>query len=249
MQQSLLGLLVWGSCLTAVLAADPAPAEPPRYEVRELHDPNGIGKFYLGREIARVMGHQGIAWLERSNREEEERLSLLVKLLDLQPGMVVADIGAGSGVIAALMAPQVLPDGEILAVDIQPEMLDALVAKARLLGISNIVPVLGTEQSPRLPEESVDLAIMVDVYHEFDFPYEMLKEIAHSLKVGGRVAFVEYRKEDRRVPIKEVHKMSERQVQLEASQPGLNLVWKETRRELPWQHLIIFEKVAPGDLH
>ncbi len=218
-----------------------------RYEFRELHDPNGIGKFYLGREIAHLMGHQGIAWLERPDREEEERLTLLVKLLELKPGMVVADIGAGSGVIATLMAPQVKPGGEILAVDIQQEMLDALQARCKLMQIDNIVPVLGTTTSPRLEPQSVDLVIMVDVYHEFDFPYEMLTGIASSLKVGGRIAFVEYRKEDPKVPIKEVHKMSEKQVRLEASQPGLGLKWKETKVELPRQHIVVFEKLDPAN--
>jgi ubiquinone/menaquinone biosynthesis C-methylase UbiE len=234
-------VLIWGAPLLAEEKVA-APA-PDRYEFREEHDPNGIGKFYLGREIAMVMGHQGIAWLERTNREEEEHLSELIKLLDLKPGMVVADIGAGSGVIAAMMSPKVKPDGEILAVDIQQEMLDALAAKCKLMEIDNITPVLGTIQSPRLEPNSVDLVIMVDVYHEFDFPYEMLSEISKGLKVGGRVAFVEYRKEDPLVPIKEVHKMSEAQVKLEASQPGLNLKWKMTKKELPRQHVIIFEKV------
>ncbi|MEZ5944564.1 MAG: methyltransferase domain-containing protein [Planctomycetaceae bacterium] len=230
----------------AVQAEEPAPA-PPVYEFREKHDPNGIGKFYLDREIAHVMGHQGIGWLERNSREEEERLSLLVKLLDLKPGMVVADIGAGSGVIATLMAPKLKPEGEVLAVDIQQEMLDALAVKCKLMEIDNVVPVLGTTKSPRLEPGTVDLVIMVDVYHEFDFPYEMLREISNGLKVGGRVAFVEYRKEDPRVPIKEVHKMSQKQVKLEASQPGLNLEWVETKDELPRQHVVIFKRVATGE--
>lgn len=235
-------------CLLATVPvfADDAPPAESRYTFNlDDHDPNGIGKFYLGREIAHVMGHQGIGWLERNNREEEERLSVLVKLLDLKPGMVVADIGAGSGVISTLMAPKLKPDGEVLAVDIQQEMLDALTAKCKLMEIDNVVPVLGTTTSPRLKPDSVDLVIMVDVYHEFDMPYEMLLEIARSLKVGGRVAFVEYRKEDPDVPIKLVHKMTEKQVKLEASQPGLNLKWVATKAELPRQHVIIFERTKP----
>lgn len=244
-RQLMIALLSLVCGIAFAQAEEPVTGEADaRYEFRTQHDPNGIGKFYLGREIAQVMGHQGINWLERTDREEEERLSVLIQLLELKPGMVVADIGAGSGVIASLMAPQLEPDGEVLAVDIQQEMLDALAAKCKLLEIDNIVPVLGTTKSPRLEPGTVDLVIMVDVYHEFDFPYEMLQEISRSLKVGGRVAFVEYRKEDPRVPIKEVHKMSEKQVRVEASQPGLNLKWKETKSELPRQHVILFEKIA-----
>lgn len=218
-----------------------------RYTFRTNHDPNGIGKFYMGREIARVMGHQGISWLERPEREQEEGLSLLVESLKLTPGMVVADIGAGSGVISVRMARQIGPDGKVMAVDIQREMLQALEVKCKGLGVPNVQGVLGTNRSPNLDDESIDLAIMVDVYHEFDFPYEMLQAISRSLKPGGRVAFVEYRKEDPTIPIKEVHKMTEAQVKLEASVPGLNLNWVETVQKLPRQHIIIFEKVAPAE--
>lgn len=239
-------ILAAGLGFVAVLPADDAAPETstkaPRYERRQRHDPNGIGKFYLGREIAQVMGHQGIAWLERPEREEEERLSLLMDGLRLAPGMVVADIGAGSGVIARMIAHRVGPEGTVLAVDIQQEMLDALTARSRLAGIRNIEPVLGTVKSPRLPPESVDLAVMVDVYHEFAFPYEMLREIARALKPGGRVAFVEYRLEDPEVPIKLVHKMSEAQVKLEALQPEFGLEWVETYGKLPRQHVVIFRR-------
>lgn len=225
--------------------ADDQPAAPigdERYEFREKHDPNGIGKFYLGREIAYVMGHQGISWLERPEREEEEGLSLLVDGLELKPGQVVADIGAGSGVISLRMSERVGPQGKVLAVDIQQEMLDALAVKCKQKGIENIEPVLGTTTSPRLKPGSVDLVVMVDVYHEFDMPYEMLLEISKSLKPGGRIAFVEYRKEDPKVPIKEVHKMSEAQVKKEAGAPEFKLKWVKTYAKLPWQHLILFER-------
>ncbi len=219
-------------------------SSPPekRYTTLRVHDPNGIGKFYMGREIARVMGHQGIAWLERPEREDEERLSMLVESLKLEPGMVVADIGAGSGVIATRMAKVVAPDGKVMAVDIQKEMLRALEFKCRQLGIENVVPVLGTIKSPNLDPESIDLAIMVDVYHEFNFPYEMLSEIVKTLKPGGRVAFVEYRKEDPTIPIKEVHKMAEEQVKNEALLPEFQLEWVETYGRLPRQHVILFQK-------
>ncbi|MCA9018794.1 MAG: methyltransferase domain-containing protein [Planctomycetaceae bacterium] len=211
------------------------------YSLRD-HDPNGIGKFYLGREIARVMGYQGAPWLERKTREQEERLSLLPKALKLKPGMAVADIGAGSGVISVILAEHVSPDGKVYAVDVQQEMLDLLDKKMKKQGVDNIVPVLGTQKSPGLKPESIDLAIMVDVYHEFEFPYEMMQEISKALKPQGRVVLVEYRKEDPAVPIKLVHKMSEAQAKKEVARPELNLKWKETIGILPRQHILVFEK-------
>ncbi|REJ88855.1 MAG: methyltransferase domain-containing protein [Planctomycetota bacterium] len=231
--------------LSAQDAEEPTQQDSDRYTFREEHDPNGIGKFYMGREIARVMGHQGIYWLERPEREREEKLSLLIESLELEPGMVVADIGAGSGVISVLVAEEVGEEGTVLAVDIQQEMLDALAVKCKELGIENIEPVLGTNKSPRLKPETVDLVFMVDVYHEFDFPYEMLLEISRALKPGGRVAFVEYRMEDPDVPIKLVHKMSEEQVKREASLPEFGLRWLKTVDKLPRQHVVIFEKQPP----
>ena len=216
--------------------------EEARYTYRDNHDPNGIGKFYMGREIAHVMGFTGADWLERSEREEEERLTLLVRSLKLKPGMIVADIGAGSGVISMLMAEQLLPDGKVLAVDIQQEMLDRLEANCKKRGVTNVIPVKGDVKSPNLKPGNVDLIILVDVYHEFEFPYEMTLEMSKSLKPGGRIAWVEYRKEDRTVPIKLVHKMSEAQVKREASQPGLGLKFVETIGVLPRQHIVIFEK-------
>ncbi|MBL8849091.1 MAG: class I SAM-dependent methyltransferase [Planctomycetaceae bacterium] len=237
-------LLLAGTMVPPATVADEPAASTPagRYKRRREHDPHGIGKFYFDREIARVMGHQGIAWLERPEREQEERLTLLVDSLGLEPGMVVADIGAGSGVISAMIADRIGADGTVLAVDIQQEMLDALADRCRASGITNITPVLGTVKSPKLDDESVDLAIMVDVYHEFNFPYEMLLAISKSLKPGGRVAFVEYRKEDPQVPILDVHKMSEAQVKLEVDQPEFGLAWKETIDRLPRQHVVVFEK-------
>jgi precorrin-6B methylase 2 len=241
---ALLAFVVASRCLYAEDSAERPDEENPRYSWRTDHDPNGIGKFYMGREIAQVMGHQGIRWLERPEREEEEGLSLLIESLSIEPGMVVADIGAGSGVISVRLSKAVGPTGTVLAVDIQQEMLDALAVNCKRLDIENIEPVLGEIKSPRIKPETVDLAIMVDVYHEFDYPFEMLSEIARSLKPGGRVAFVEYRKEDPTVPIKLVHKMSEKQVIKEASQPEFGLKWKETVGKLPRQHVVIFEKVS-----
>ncbi len=249
-----LGLtLALSGWIVSLQAAEPAPQPPaskkeaarpgkPKYEFRREHDPNGIGKFYLGREIAHVMGFAGAIWLERPEREDEEAPSKLVKELKLQPGQVVADIGAGSGLLSVMMAKEVGDTGKVIAVDVQQEMLDLLDKKLAQEGIKNVEGLLGTEKSPRLDAESIDLAIMVDVYHEFAFPYEMMLEISKSLKPGGRVVFVEYRKEDPNVPIKLVHKMTQAQVKREINQPEFHLKWKETIGTLPRQHVIVFEK-------
>ena len=231
---------------------DPTPADADadlprnahRYSYRRDHDPNGTGKFYQGREIAQVMSFHGAHWLERPEREEEERLSALVKLLKLSPGMHVADVGAGSGVISILMAREVGEKGKILAIDVQKEMLELLGDKLNRIGLKNVELVLGTEKSPKLDADSIDLALMVDVYHEFRFPFEMMEELSKALKPGGRIAFVEYRREDPNVPIKLVHKMSEAQVKKEIQQPEFGLKWKETIRDLPRQHIVVFEKPA-----
>ncbi|MDB6023960.1 MAG: hypothetical protein JWM68_183 [Verrucomicrobiales bacterium] len=212
----------------------------PLYEKRKDHDPDGIGIFYMGREIAHVMGHQGADWLERPEREEEERTEQMVDALNLKPGEIVADIGAGTGYISRKLSKRVGDKGSVLAVEIQQEMLDILTNKAVAAGVHNIKPVLGTITDPKLGSEAVDAVLMVDVYHEFDHPYEMLMSIGKSLKPGGRVIFVEYRAEDPNVPIKRVHKMAEQQVKYEASVHPL--VWKETIETLPRQHIIIFEK-------
>ncbi len=243
-QLGLLIALVWMPLF--LRAEEPAQPGELRYEIRKDHDPNGIGKFYMGREIAHVMGFgpggQGAEWLERAVREKEEKLTLLIKSLDLKPGMIVADIGAGSGVISVLMAEKILPDGKVLAVDVQQEMLDRLRDNTKKLKITNVEPVKGTQKTTALKPESVDLVIMVDVYHELEFPYEMMLDISKSLKTGGRVAFVEYRKEDPDVPIKLVHKMTEAQVKKEISQPEFRLKWTKTIGVLPWQHIVLFEK-------
>ena len=209
-----------------------------RYEHRKEHDPNGIGKFYLGREIAHVMGHQAADWLERPEREAEEKPDLLLEALKLKSGDIVADIGAGTGYYSWRMAKTVGDKGLVYAVDIQQEMLDLLASRMAERKITNVKGVLGTITDPKLPPRSVDLILMVDVYHEFDHPFEMIQSICQALKPGGRVVFVEFRSEDPKVPIKEVHKMSEVQVRKEMSvQP---LEWVETITILPWQHVVVF---------
>ena len=179
--------------------------------------------------------------LERTGREKEERTDLLVNALGLKPGMMVADIGCGTGYLSERMAKQILPGGVVFGVDIQQEMLDLFMAKMRTKGIENVKPVLGAEADPKLEPTSCDLMIMVDVYHEFDSPYEMTRKMISGLKKGGRIVFVEYRKEDPKVAIKEIHKMSEAQVRKEMLvHPEME--WIETRKELPQQHIIVFRK-------
>jgi ubiquinone/menaquinone biosynthesis C-methylase UbiE len=218
-----------------------ALAQAPRYETRAEHDPNGIGKFYLGREIAHVMGHRAAGWLERPEREEEERTDLLITALKFKSGDIVADIGAGTGYISERIAAQVGEKGVVYAEDIQQEMLDLLQRKLNLKGIKNVRPLLGTATDPKLPEAGVDLIILVDVYHELDLPYEMTANMIRGLKPGGRLVFVEFRKEDPAVPIKEVHKMSEEQVKKEmAAFPELAFV--ENIAVLPQQHILVFRR-------
>jgi precorrin-6B methylase 2 len=216
-----------------------APTLAERY-ARVPPGADGIGKRYMGRDIAGVMGWQGAAWLEREERERDERTDLLVTALQLKPGMVVADIGAGTGYLARRMAAAVMPGGKVLAVDVQPEMVGLLQSMVRRTGLTQIEPSLGTEVDVKLPPSCVDLAIMVDVYHELAFPYEVLASIIRALKPGGQLVFVEYRAEDPQVPIKALHKMSEAQIKREAAVHAL--VWERTVGTLPWQHLVVFRK-------
>lgn len=225
--------------LVCILAhADPAPA--PRYEVRRTHDPNGIGKFYLGREIAQVMGPGGILWLDRAERETEEQPQLTIDALEIKPGQTIADLGAGSGYYSFRIAPLVGPTGKVLAIDIEPTMLRVIDERARREHVTNIQTVRSSAQDPNLPANSVDLLFMVDVYHELAYPYETLQKVHAALKPGGRVALIEFRAEDPAVMIKAVHKMSERQIIKELTAVGFRHL--KTVRTLPIQHLVIFEK-------
>lgn len=199
---------------------------------------DGIGKSYMGREIAQVMGFQGAQWLEREEREQEERGDLLLRELSLKPGMNVMDVGAGTGYYSRRISTMVGPKGLVYAIDVQPEMIKMLNAVATRPAFSNVKPVLGSEKSVALPDGVADLAIMVDVYHELEFPSEMLASISRALRPGGRVVFVEYRAEDPHVPIKPLHKMSQAQIRREAENNGL--IWERTANTLPWQHLVIF---------
>jgi ubiquinone/menaquinone biosynthesis C-methylase UbiE len=200
---------------------------------------DGIGKVYMGREISHVMGHLAAGWLERPEREREERTDLLIDHLPLKADDVVADVGAGTGFFSIPIAERV-PRGKVLAVDIQQEMLD-IIERRKLAGApENIETVLGTITDPKLPPNGVDLILIVDAYHEFSHPYEMGVAMFESLKAGGRLVLIEYRAEDPFVPIKQLHKMTEAQAIREME--ALGLQHRRTEDFLPQQHFMVFEK-------
>lgn len=201
--------------------------------------PGGIGKIFMGREISKVMGHPGIGWLERNDREKEEAPSQAIALLDLAPDAIIADIGAGSGYYSFRIAPLV-PKGKVIAVDIQQEMLDYLKKEAEARQVTNVQPHLGTIDSIQLPENSIDAVLFVDAYHEFSHPAEMLQSIHAALKPGGKIYLLEFRAEDPRVPIQPLHKMSAAQAVKEFQALGFTFV--ENKRHLPWQHFLVFKK-------
>jgi ubiquinone/menaquinone biosynthesis C-methylase UbiE len=200
---------------------------------------DGTGKVYMGREIAQVMGHQGADWLEREDRATEEQPQKAIDALALKPTDTVADIGAGTGYISQLLAQKV-PQGKVLAIDIQPEMVALLKQRISKHKIANIQPQLGTEKSPEIPANRIDLALMVDAYHEFSYPREMMAGIVTALKPGGRVVLAEYRGEDRLVFIKPHHKTTQTQIKQELK--AIGLTWQKTETVLPQQHLLFFTK-------
>jgi precorrin-6B methylase 2 len=202
-------------------------------------DDNGIGKWYMGREIAYVMGFEGIGWLERPEREKEENVSKLIQNMKIKSDDVIADIGAGSGYHAFRMAP-LAKNGLVYAVDVQTEMLMAIEKNKEISKIKNIETILGTEKSVHLPKNSIDKILMVDVYHEFSFPVEMIASMKNALKSNGQLFLIEYRSEDPLVPIKSIHKMTEKQALKEMEAAGFKL--KRNIDNLPWQHCMIFIK-------
>ncbi|ALM09153.1 methyltransferase type 11 [Sediminicola sp. YIK13] len=210
----------------------------PSYEFKK-GDVNGIGKWYLGREIAYVMGYQGMSWLERPEREKEENTTTLLQNMEIQPGDDIADIGAGSGYHVFKMAPMVA-NGQIYAVDIQEEMLAAMQKKKSEKNSSNVSLVKGSEKSVQLPKNSVDKVLLVDVYHEFSYPYEMMLSIKKALRPKGKIYLIEYRGEDPNIPIKEIHKMTQKQAVKEMKALGLEL--ESNMANLPWQHCMVFVK-------
>ena len=223
--------------VSAVASAKPV-ADLPGYQI-VTPSRDGIGKVYLGREISQVMGHRGAAWLERRTRAREELPDVVVEQLVLAPDAVVADIGAGTGYFSFRLS-RVVPDGQVLAVDIQPEMLAIVRARSEALGATNVVPLQGEIDDPKLPPDGVDAVLMVDAYHEFSHPWEMMRGIFQGLRSGGKVFLVEYRGEDKALPIKPLHKMTEAQAKREMAAVGL--VWRQTLDILPTQHLMVFEK-------
>ena len=212
-----IGLFFWSRPVSAAPVAVPA-----KYETRAA-SPDGIGKVWMGREISQVMGHPGIGWLERTDREKEEAPSKAIALLELAPDAVLADIGAGSGYYSFRIARK-LPQGKVIAVDIQPEMLDFLKAESVKLAVKNVQPHLGAIDDVKLPPASIDAALMVDAYHEFDHPVEMLASLRSALKPKGRIYLLEYRAEDENVPIKPHHKMTEAQARKEFEAAGFRFV-------------------------
>ena len=232
-------LIIFISCfLTANESIAQADNNDTKYTYKR-GDYNGIGKWYMGREVAYVMGFQGINWLERSEREIEEDVSTLIKNMEIKTDDTIADIGAGSGYHVFRMAP-LAENGLVYAVDIQPEMLEAIDLKKRSKRVSNVETVLGSEKSINLPKNSLDKILLVDVYHEFSYPAEMVGSIKNALKSNGQLFLIEYRGEDSSVPIKKIHKMTVKQSIKEMEAAGFRL--KENIDNLPWQHCMIFEK-------
>ena len=200
-------------------------------------DYNGIGKWYMGREIAHVMGYQGIGWLERSERDKEENVSNLIQNMKIKPSDTIADVGAGSGYHVFRMAP-LANKGLVYAVDIQFEMLMEIENTKQINKVTNVKTILGSEKSVQLPKNSIDKILMVDVYHEFNFPIEMITSIKNALKPQGQLFLIEYKGEDPKVPIKKIHKMTEKQAVKEMEAAGFKL--KSNIKNLPWQHCMVF---------
>ncbi len=193
-----------------------------------------------GRRYAGVMGVGGAPWLERAEREDEERPKAAVRLLDLKPGMTVGDVGAGSGYYTELIARQVGPTGKVYATDIQPGMIQLLRQRIARAGLANVEALLSTGRESRLPDAALDMIILVDVYHEFSQPQEMLRQLRAALKPGGLLVLLEFRKEDPAVPIRAEHKMSVAEVRAELEPEGFR--FEKVLPDLPWQHMLFFRK-------
>ena len=199
---------------------------------------DGIGKFYQGREISKIMGHFGAAWLERQSRSKEENPKLAVDLLDLNKSLVVADFGAGTGYFTSQLAKRC---SLVYAVDIQSEMIQLNKKNMLLKNIQNVKYVINSPKQTNLPQNSVDLILLVDVYHELEFPFEVVNDMKNSLKNNGQIVLLEYRAEDPSVPIKALHKMSLKQITREMDYVGMKL--SKNIQELPRQHMLVFSKL------
>ncbi|MFD1256472.1 class I SAM-dependent methyltransferase [Mucilaginibacter terrae] len=198
---------------------------------------NGIGKLYKGREIAQVMGFSGAGWLERDTRNQEENVELAVTNLPVDKKSVVADIGAGTGFYTFRIAPKV---SKVLAIELEDEALDYLKQRGKILKQSNVDVVKGSEKAPALPDNSIDLALMVDVYHELEYPHEYLQALYKALKPGGKIVLIEYKGEDPEIPIKDLHKTTISQISKEVTANGF--VYIEDKAGLPMQHFLIYKK-------
>jgi len=236
--------------LSFYLSLFPSDAQPVevgnnrcQYEQLKSGHPDGILKGYCGRQIAQIMGWEGAQWLERPERKTEEGLDKLINLLRLKPGMTIGDIGAGTGRLSELMLSRVKPNGQVWAVDIQTEMVRHLNARAKQFGKNQLVVSQSSATEPNIPPATLDSAVMVDVYHELEFPREFLQNLMKSVKPGGQIIFVEYRANDKAVPIKALHTMTIEQVRKEAEDIGL--LFERSDSSLPWQHVVVFRKPAP----
>jgi len=217
-------------------------AESTDDEKPKIPDPVDI---YMGRRVAQTMHFTGAEWLIRDEREREERCSLMLANLGIKPGMNICDMGCGNGFYSLQMAQLTGKNGYVVGVDVQPEMLGYLRERMEGQGVDNVIPILGSFHDPRLPPNMIDLILLVDVYHEFSHPEQMLAAMRRSLKPDGLIVMVEYRAEDKSVPIKPLHKMSKKQVNKELTANGFKLV-KEFDG-LPWQHMMFFGKDGDGE--
>jgi precorrin-6B methylase 2 len=208
------------------------------YSYRQRSD-GGIGKIYISREIAQIMGSDGVEWLNRKGREKEENSNLAIDKMNLTPTSTVADIGAGTGYYTFKIAQRV-PQGKVYAVEIQDEMIRYLNERKRELGNTNVEVIKGDAKSPHLPDSSIDLAIMIDVYHELEYPKEMLQYISKALKTNGKILLLEYRAEDPKIPVKALHKMSVLQINKEMAANGFKLYYDG--EFLPIQHFLLYQK-------
>ncbi|AMV36097.1 class I SAM-dependent methyltransferase [Planctomyces sp. SH-PL62] len=247
----LAAILCAGAFLTAPAARAQQPAPEPSGEVKPQPPARAKAKaprrdrpgFYKGRRIADVMSWQGVEWLFRETRVEEEQPEAMLDALEVAPGMTVADVGAGAGYHSIRLARRVGDEGVVLATDVQPQMLRMLRDNAKAAGVRNVRPLLASQRETKLPAGEVDLILMVDVYHECSDPETLLDGLLAALKPGGRLVLVEFRGEDPEVPIKPEHKMTLEQARLEVEPRGFD--FKTSHEFLPWQHVIVFEKPRP----
>jgi len=231
-------LFSFATCKSQKKNIQPQPKRDSTY-IFAKRSSDGIGKYYLGREISFIMGAEGAAWLERNNRQQEENTKLAIEKMQLTPQSVVADIGAGTGYYTFAIARKI-PHGKVFAVEIQNEMIKYLMDKKSSKGIKNVEVIKGTDQSPNLPENSIDLAIMVDVYHELEFPHEMLQAIKKSLNKDGKILLLEFKAEDDAIAIKPHHKMTIKQANKEMAANGFKLLYDG--EFLPIQHFLLYNK-------